>query len=871
MGSPHATVAPRQWPDGTTQSADGTAQPPGGLARWLARTVTAARGAPVTLVFLATLWAVAFATSSALHGPAADLRRTVGAGTAMLTEGQLWTALSSGLWTQGLPVYLLSTALLLAVCVPLERRLGSRKFLCVAVASQFLGSVAGVLIVQSTVWADISWAPRLGLEYAVGPTAAIAGVVLAATSTMSALWRRRIRLGVLALLITLALFSGHLLDYIRLFGALTGLALAPLMVHRNHARAGPHPLFAGTRREGRILVAIVLAASALGPILAALSPHAMGPLNSVRDLFSGAQSTPDQVRALCAAHPGSPECRGGLLGLRLGGLGPTVLTLMPSIFILALGDGLRRGRRGAWVAATAAQCVLLALAVLNLVLRYFNIAHNQWDFHGSDGGAHLYHAVIPMLVPLAMLIVLVATRHFFVVTAPKRTYLRLFTFLSALTAGLFVAYVLIGSVLEDGFDRQLGMLDLAVGFPERLLPPHYLQWLDPRFLPTEFASTVLFEWTGVVFWLALTVAMLATFRKPAYGHDPEAALRARALLQGVGGDSMSWMTTWPGNEYWFTADGSSYVAYRVASGVALTTGGPVGPPEHQRQAVGEFVRYCARNGWTPCFYSVFEPVKAITDELGWIGIRVAEETVLPLTDLAFTGKKFQDIRTALNHAKRLGITAEWVDYANAPLALTDQIQVISEEWVSSKGMPEMGFTLGGLDEVADPDVRCLVAIDEHRTIHGVTSWLPVYRGGQIVGWTLDFMRRRTAGFRPSVEFLLASAALLLQAEGAEFLSLSGAPLAKMSTREEPGLDGAGGTVAVLDKALDVLGRVLEPVYGFRSLLAFKSKFAPRYVPLYMAFEDAAALPSIGAAVSHAYLPTMSTRQRMRLLAKLVKR
>ena len=59
----------------------------------------------------------------------------------------------------------------------------------------------------------------------------------------------------------------------------------------------------------------------------------------------------------------------------------------------------------------------------------------------------------------------------------------------------------------------------------------------------------------------------------------------------------------------------------------------------------------------------------------------------------------------------------------------------------------MGFTLGGLDELADDEVRLLVAVDADRTVHGVTSWLPVRRDGVTVGWTLDFMRRRGEGFR----------------------------------------------------------------------------------------------------------------------------
>jgi lysylphosphatidylglycerol synthetase-like protein (DUF2156 family) len=39
-------------------------------------------------------------------------------------------------------------------------------------------------------------------------------------------------------------------------------------------------------------------------------------------------------------------------------------------------------------------------------------------------------------------------------------------------------------------------------------------------------------------------------------------------------------------------------------------------------------------------------------------LQIGEEAVLPLGALAFTGKRWQNVRTALNHAARLGITAE---------------------------------------------------------------------------------------------------------------------------------------------------------------------------------------------------------------------
>ena len=67
------------------------------------------------------------------------------------------------------------------------------------------------------------------------------------------------------------------------------------------------------------------------------------------------------------------------------------------------------------------------------------------------------------------------------------------------------------------------------------------------------------------------------------------------------------------------------------------------------------------------------------------------------------------------------------------------------------------------------------------------------------GWTLDFMRRRSAGgFRPVMEFLIASAAQDLRAAGDEVLSLSGAPLARL----DRGSAGEGGEIA---KRLAVVG------------------------------------------------------------------
>ena len=323
---------------------------------------------------------------------------------------------------------------------------------------------------------------------------------------------------------------------------------------------------------------------------------------------------------------------------------------------------------------------------------------------------------------------------------------------------------------------------------------------------------------------------------------------AKELLTRWGGSTISWMTTWPENRHMVTADGQSYLAFRKHAGVAVALGDPVGPPGSAGGTINDFVGLCDRTALVPYLFSSSAATAAITDGLGWQSAQVAEDNLIDLPGLEFKGKSWQDIRTALNRAGKEGVTFRMVTLADEPWSMVRQVEDLSQQWLGDKGLPEMGFTLGGVPEALDRAVKVGLAVDEQGSLHGVLSWMPVYAGdGLVRGWTLDLMRRRDGGFRSVIEFLIASSCLHFQSEGAQFLSLSGAPLARSSG--EPPADTA------IEKFLETLGESLEPVYGFRSLHAFKAKFKPRREPMYMMFRDEADLPRIGIAITRAYLPT----------------
>ncbi|MHC1562760.1 bifunctional lysylphosphatidylglycerol flippase/synthetase MprF [Actinomycetospora sp. C-140] len=375
-------------------------------------------------------------------------------------------------------------------------------------------------------------------------------------------------------------------------------------------------------------------------------------------------------------------------------------------------------------------------------------------------------------------------------------------------------------------------------------------------------------WSALLVWLvvgrhAFAVPSRRRLRRRAGRSAAAGPEVARAALHRYGGSTISWMATWPENRYLtHGADGAGGVtAYRVHAGVAVALGDPIVAPAERTAALEDFRALAERSGWVPCLFSTTEVLADDARAAGWRALQVAEDTLIDLEGLEFKGKPWQNVRSAFNRAGKAGISHRMVHLAEEPRSVVAQVRAISEEWVGDKGLPEMGFTLGGVEEALDPEVRTGLAVDAEGTVQGVTSWLPVYGPDDVVvGWTLDVMRRRQDGFRAVVEYLIASACLTFQAEGASYLSLSGAPLARTGDSE----DAAEGE-HVLDRVLDRMGELLEPYYGFRSLHTFKAKFQPRYAPMFLVYRDEADLPRVGVGIGRAYLPDARVRDLVALV------
>ncbi|WP_346959173.1 DUF2156 domain-containing protein [uncultured Arthrobacter sp.] len=814
---------------------------------------------PFSLAFLAAFLATGVVSGSFLAGPPESLLEAASVSAPGLQGGLWWTMFSSLFFATNPLAYLAASLMILGLLGIAERRLGSLRTAVFFAVGQFAAVTLFLLATQLARFAGDGWLGAMVGARLIGPYAAILAVTLAACALLPALWQRRLRTAVVSAALLLVLYVGHPETVVGLAGAVAGL-MAGWWIQDDKGTLHRHR---STGRETRNLLALTVAIFAVGPLITAAVRSPTGPLALLREMVLNPLPTLGQLEQNCGAGADI-----GCLGAgREGYAGPLGLALavVPVVLLLICADGMRHGRRLALRIAILVQLGVTALASVYLTL-FARIPHNPARAHTAVMGSAVVHVLPLVAVPLALVLLLVANRRLFRVETSRRAR----RILALAVAGTFL--VLAGGYTAawfaaGGLERDGGWLGLAAELARQYLPLPIPGTYSRVFQNRNAVEAFLFAWSGIIFWAVALAGVWLVLLRRHHGTDAGTGDRevARALIR-QGGDSLSWMALWEPNSYWFAPEARGGVAYQRHGNVALTVGGPFGPAAHRADAALQFLNYCNEHALIPGFYSCTDELWPLLEARGFRRVAVALETRLAVRELTFKGKEWQNVRTALNRAAKTGVRAVWGRYREFPAPLRAQLSEVSEEWAAGKSVPEMGFTLGSLDSLEDEEVLCCLAVDAGGRVHGVTSWLPVFDGGRLVSWTLDVMRRRGDSFPGAMEFLVASAVLELR-DSVEVISLSGSPLA----REEPPSDGAGPRDGEgLAGILDVVGRALEPVYGFRSLAAFKSRFKPEYRTLYLYYQDPLQLPAIGRALSRAYLPDLSVRQSARLLRTLVR-
>ncbi|WP_084039032.1 bifunctional lysylphosphatidylglycerol flippase/synthetase MprF [Demequina sp. NBRC 110053] len=764
------------------------------------RAWTLIRSAPGT-VALAAVILVGGIVSGALWTPAetSGLLDTWGWGLPAFEDGRWWTILGGVLISPTPWMYPLIIVLFVVGAGYLESRYGFLRMAAVTVGCH----VVAVLTVAAILWAlqdsSLEWAQDLGDVLDVGASNMAFGAIGAMTAAMPLLWRRRLRLIGILYSIAMILWAGEIWDLTHAVSFAVGLAVGPWAVRRAYERPRLH--WGG--QETRDVAAIILVFNALHALLARIWPGEGGLLEF-----------------------GHPERSDATI---LGEVGIAVLQLIVAFAV-------HRGSRLAWWFVMITNGVAVVAGAFLIGQRP---GASFWVDYGLD---------------IALLVILVAGRRHFAVRGARGVRARIWRRIGVAAAAVMVGTTAAIMALGSSFDHQPTWHEALSTSFLRILGDS-----EDGLQPETTAARVLLTVIGLLWYaiIAVSVAgLLLTSRRP----DDAAEARDRFIeLQNdrAGMTSIGYMARWPGITHWVSEDGEAAWGFKLVGNTAVVLGDPAGGTDAVAARATEFAEHCRARGWREAYFAIGPALRDALAELDYKSIQVAEDTVIHLPDLAFTGKSWQDVRSALNRAKREGVTMRAVPLAQAPRGLKDQLEAIEAQWAGDKSLPEMGFTLGGLEEAADPNVVMHLAVDEDGTVHGMTSWMPVYRDGDVVGWTIDIMKRRLDdGVMGGVmEFLIAQTALDFKEAGYEFISLSCAPLSY-----------SGDVESSVERMLDILADRMEPYYGFTSLERFKAKFKPEHVPMFLLYRDEARLPAITVAILRAYLPDATVTDLIRAAA-----
>jgi hypothetical protein len=190
------------------------------------------------------------------------------------------------------------------------------------------------------------------------------------------------------------------------------------------------------------------------------------------------------------------DCFGLQARLRLSGLGPAILSVMPVLCLLVLADGLRRGRRFAWWSALVLNVVLGGLAAVQAVLTVSSPIERHLAFGGASDTQYATGVAAAVVQPFVIAAVLLATRRRFTVTAPRGAARHWTLVVTGAFVSTAAVYIIGGGVLHSGFFPTPDFWQVVADLPTRFLPPGYLGEAEVGYVPVSPAATVLYEWTG---------------------------------------------------------------------------------------------------------------------------------------------------------------------------------------------------------------------------------------------------------------------------------------------------------------------------------------------------------------------------------------
>ncbi len=236
--------------------------------------------------------------------------------------------------------------------------------------------------------------------------------------------------------------------------------------------------------------------------------------------------------------------------------------------------------------------------------------------------------------------------------------------------------------------------------------------------------------------------------------------------------------------YHFSADGTAAIAYRTRLGFAVVSGDPIGDESRFTSLVADFAAMCHMWGWRIAVLGCSERRVGLWSNPAVVGRRltavpIGRDVVIDVADFDMVGRKYRNLRQAVQRTRNFGVTTEVVDERDLDDDLLAELTAVVLASPSGS-RTERGFSmsLDGTLEGRYPGVALIIARDATGRVQGFHRYATAGRGTEV---SLDVPWRRRGAPNGIDERLSVDMVTYARSKGAQRLSLAFAAFPEIFT------------------------------------------------------------------------------------------
>ncbi len=329
---------------------------------------------------------------------------------------------------------------------------------------------------------------------------------------------------------------------------------------------------------------------------------------------------------------------------------------------------------------------------------------------------------------------------------------------------------------------------------------------------------------------------------------PDDLPRIWRLVNATQGDPLAPFAMQMRKCYHFNAEGTAAIAYRTRIGFAVVSGDPLGDEDQFPQLVADFVAMCHDWGWRIMVLGCSERRKALWLNDAVVGQRmrtvpIGRDVVIDVRNFEMAGRRFRNLRQAVQRTHNFGITTEVVTEQGVDDAL--QAELAQVLYGSHSGAhTERGFSmiLDGALEGRYPGIELIIARDRFGQVQGFHRYATAGGGTDV---TLDVPWRRPGAPNGIDERLSVDMMWRAKATGVQRLSLAFAACPEIFCNKNRNW--------VQDLIYNAL-HLLDPLIALESLYRYLRKFHALGQRRYVVLSLRHILPALVVLLSLEFMP-----------------